>query len=410
MIKEFLIYTCLFIGLFGLTFYLINLILNREKKREKITNLPKVSIVIPAFNEEKTVYSTIETAYNLNYPKDKLEIIVVDDGSKDKTYENAIKFKSKIVKVYRKENGGKGTALNYGIKKSRGEIIVTMDADSMADKEALIRMIEHFDDKEVMCVAPTIIAYKPKNIFERIQQIEYVIGVFLRKSFASLNAIHITPGAFSVYRKKFFDKYGLFDEHNITEDMEMALRIQANNYKIAYCPSAVIETKVPKTFIALLKQRRRWYTGLIRNLWNYRRLFSLKYGYLGMVVLPMAMTGIFFSIVLTIYLLIDTLIRIKKELILLKSVGFSFSGWFDFDKFALERFAFNFFSKPYAVFFILFIFILIGYLLFAKYETKKKMSTIGSFPFFLLFFSILFAFWWVVSISYILLRRKVSWR
>jgi len=171
---------------------------------EKEADDKSVTIVIPAYNEERSIASTIASALALDYPKERLEIIVVDDGSKDRTYEIAKRYESEQhprIRVLTKPNGGKGTALNLGIKNSASDVVVTMDADTYVDRKTLKKMIGLFDSTRIMCVAPAIGVYNPKGIWQRIQQIEYYLGVFLRKSFASMNAIHITPGAFSAYRQ-----------------------------------------------------------------------------------------------------------------------------------------------------------------------------------------------------------------
>lgn len=410
MIREIFIYASIYIGLITLIYYFLVIFSRKNKKTYVLKELPTVSIVIPAYNEEKTILKTMEMAYNQNYPKEKLEVIVVNDGSKDKTYQIAKTFKGQRVKVFSKENGGKGTALNYGIKRASGEIIVTLDADSMPDPEALIRMIQKFADPNVMCVGPTVAVHNPHGILQRVQQIEYLLGVFLRKAFESMNAIHVTPGAFSGYRKSFFEKHGYFDEHNLTEDLEMALRIQSCHYHIAYSPGSVVETHAPDTFIGLMKQRRRWYVGLIKNLWNYRRLFSKGYGELGLIVMPMAVLTILFTVFLTTYLVTDSLFRVKKELLLLKSINFSFSNFYSFNTYAIERFFVNFFSHAYAVFFIVFISLTVGYLIYAKRKTHKDYPISISIPIFLIFYAILFSFWWIVSFIYVTFNKKVGWR
>jgi len=280
----------------------------------------------------------------------------------------------------------------------------------MADPQALLQMVQKFADPNVMCVGPTVTVHKPHGILQRVQQIEYLLGVFLRRAFESMNAIHVTPGAFSGYRKSFFYRHGFFDEHNLTEDLEMALRIQSCHYHIAYSPGSVVETNAPDTFFGLMKQRRRWYAGLVKNLWDYKTLFSKTHGELGIIVLPMAILTIVFTVFLTTYLVADSLFRLKKEFLLLKSINFNFSDFYSFNTYALERFFMNFFSHPYAVFFIVFVSLTIGYLIYAKRKTHKDYPISISIPIFLIFYAILFSFWWIVSLVYIILNKKVSWR
>lgn len=414
MIYETLVYLSTYIGLFAVTFYVLTYL---DKMHEKIPPFPKkkipfVSIIVPAWNEEKGIARTMKSILKIKYPQDKFEIIVIDDGSTDQTYNIALKYACKMIKVFKlKKNQGKYAALNYGISKAQGEIIVTTDADSLyVDKSALKKMVPYFDNLKVMCVAPAMAIHKPKGILQRIQQVEYLLGVFLRKVFANLNAIHITPGAFSAYRKKFFKKYGGFKKAYLTEDMEMAIRIQSHGYIIENSLDANVYTVAPKKFKELLKQRRRWYTGLLKNLWDYKRLFSLKYGSLGTIVLPIALITIILSVTLIITMIINILFDLHKEVLLWKSVNFNILQNFEFNKFILERYAFSIISNPLFTFFLLFAGVLLGYMIFAKRKIKENTDIKISMILFSIFYSFLFAFWWIISFFYTLFNKKVSWR
>jgi len=414
MFRDILIYISAYIGLFAVSFYFLSLISRIKEKHPTLSEdrLPKVSIIIPAFNEEKGIGGSIKFALNIDYPKSKLEIIVVDDGSKDNTYNVAKSYKNKIVRVFKlRKNKGKGAAINFGLDKAKGEIVVTMDADNTIVKSDVLKnMVAYFQNPKVMCVSPIIAIYKPKGILQRVQQVEYLLGVFLRKAFSSVNAVHITPGAFSSYRKRFFDKYGGFDEKNLTEDMEVALRIQKNQFIIENSLESVVYTVAPNKFFNLLKQRRRWYTGLLKNLWNYRMLFSKEYGVMGTIVLPIAIITIILSVILTSYLLVNTIIQVKKEILLLKSINFDFASIFELNKFAIERFFFILFSNPVTSFFLLFIFILGGYMIFSKTKVKEHSNIKLSIFLFSFIYAFLFAFWWIISFVYALFGKKVSWR
>lgn len=413
MIPEFLIYLSAYLGLLVVIFYSLS-IFRRKKIKEPVFNEKNpqfISIIIPAFNEEKNIAATIKSALGIDYPRNKMEIIVVDDGSNDKTYQIAKKFVSKIVKVYTKKNGGKGTALNLGLKKAKGEFIFTMDADSLVTPDSAKYQIARFQDKKVMCVAPIVAIYKPRGILERVQQIEYLLGVFLREAFASLRAIHITPGAFSAYRKSFFVKYGGFDENNLVEDMEMALRIQSHDLLIENSTKSIVYTHPPKTFRPLLIQRRRWYVGLIRNLKDYKRLlFSKNHGALGLIVLPMALFAIFMSIILTTYYAVKSIIDVRRELLLLQSINFDFLSMFEFTKYTFSSFLFNFFSYPITIFMVVFIIITLGYMYYAKSKVKEHSNVKLSLPIFLVLYSFLFAFWWAVAFIYDMIYKDVNWR
>jgi len=407
------VYVLSYIGLFAVSFYAINLLFYYKKEKdEKLSSDKSVTIIIPAYNEEAGIVRTIKSALEIDYPRSKKEIIVVDDGSKDKTYELALRYKSKKnnVRVFTKKNGGKASALNFGIEKARGEIIITMDADSFVKKDSLKRMIPFFEDKRVMCVSPSMAVYKPRGLWNRIVQIEYFVGVFLRKSFATINAIHVTPGAFSSYKKEFFLKHEGFQVGNITEDLELALRIQSHGYRIENSPKSVAYTFSPEKFKDLLYQRRRWYIGLARNLWNYKRLFGFKRGPLGYLVLPIAVVSIFASVFLTIYMTSKGVFHLWNELLDLGSVNFKFNNYFEFNGFLFERLFFSLFSKPIFLISVLFICLLVFYVYFAKrqmlYEEEIRINLV----FFVLFYALLFSFWWVVSFIYLIFNKKVAWR
>jgi len=405
-----IVYLSIYIGLVATTFYVLSFIADKKKKREFLTDskLPFVSVIIPAYNEEKSIAGTIKSILRSNYPK--FEVIIIDDGSKDNTLKIAKKFIKKDVKVFSKKNGGKGSALNFGLKKAKGEIIFTLDADTFADPKSMKKMVRYFKNKDVMCVSPAMVIHNAKSILQRIQSIEYLLGLFLRKTFAALNAIYITPGAFSAYRKSFFDKYGGFDEGNITEDLEMALRIQFKGYIIENCPEAPVYTIAHKRFKPLLIQRRRWYFGLIKNLLNYKKILSSKYGDLGVFVIPIAAISIFFAVFVTVYLFFKTIFQIKNELLFLQTINFDFLNFMNINFYVIERFLFLFFTKPVVIFILFFMLILGFYLYYASKKIGKTSGLIINLPLFFLFFAILFGFWWVVSIIYALFSKNVKWR
>ncbi len=408
-----IIYILTFIGLFATSFYVINLFYYKKKERNQNEKQFKVSIIIPAYNEEKTIVKTIKSALSIDYLKNLFEIIVVDDGSSDKTYSLAKKFISSFspkVRVFTKPNGGKGSALNFGIKRATGEIIISMDADTFVTKDSVSKMMSYFYSKDVMSVTPSMGVYEPKTLLQRVQQIEYYVGTFLRKSFATINAIHVTPGAFSAYRKEFFDRYEGYDEKNITEDLEIALRIQSKGFIIENAPEATIYTRSPRSFRALLIQRRRWYVGLVRNLWNYRHLFGFKRGPLGYLTLPLAIVSIFSAMFLTTYNLFKTIDNLNHELNSLATINFQFYNNFELNSFIVQRFLIDVFSKPVFVITLLFLVLLAGYLMFARRKMRFSESLKWSYVVFLAFYAILFTIWWVISFIYIIFNKKVLWR
>ena len=409
-------YFSIYVGLVTTVFFALSYLYG-EKRRVplfKDRELPKVSIIIPACNEEKSTVKTLESILGVDYPKNKFEVIFVDDGSKDNTLKIARKFEGnhdgKVVKVFTKKNGGKASALNLGISHATGKIIFSMDADTYVEKDAVIKMTRYFKDDDVMCVAPAMVVSNPKGILQRIQYMEYMLGIFLRKSFASLNALSVTPGAFSAYRKEFFDKYGGYDVGNITEDLEVALRIQSNHFIIQNCPEAVAYTNTPNKFRDLLNQRKRWYVGLIKNSWNYRKLISKQYGDMGVFVMPVVWLSILVSIAMVVYFIVDSSQRIYREILFLKAINFNIFNFSSFNEFFLESFLFDLFTNPLFVFFMIFMVVIGFYLHYASKKVGKVKGLIISLPIYLIFFALLFGFWWVVSVIYVIFDRKVIWK
>ncbi len=414
MIRNILLYISSFIGLLAITFYIISYIKYKPSyKKTEEKNLPFVSIIIPAWNEENGISTTIESILGLDYPKNKFEIIVVDDGSKDNTYKRALKYKSSFVKVFRKsKNGGKYSAMNFAIKKAKGEIIVSTDADKLhISRNALRDMVQPFVNKRVMCVAPAMAINNPYKVLTRVQQVEYLLGVFLRKAFASVNAIHITPGAFSAYRKSFFEKYGGFKRAHLTEDMEMAIRIQSHHFIIENVANAVVYTEAPTKFIPLLKQRRRWYVGLLRNLYDYKYMFSTTYGALGILVLPTAVFSIVISLILSTHIFTTGIGEMIRKFRLLKLINFDIFHAFKLNMFFIQRAVFETLIDPLFIFATIFICILIGYMIFAKRWIKKNSNIKVSLIIYIVLYPVLFLYWWIDAIIHAtLLNKRVTWR
>jgi len=264
-----------------------------EKEKELVKNIsrfPTVTVIVPCWNEQDTVSKTIYSLLDLNYPKDKLKIMAINDGSTDGTFQVLQEFKNNPqVEIYSKENGGKHTALNFALGKATSELIGCLDADSYVDAEALKNIVVYFENKEIMAVAPSVKLWKPKNILELFQKVEYGFGIFTRKMFHYMDAIYITPGPFSIFRKEVFEKLGGYREAHKTEDIELALRMQKNHFRIAHAHEAIVYTVPPNKIRPLLKQRVRWSHGFIRNAFDYRDMFFKKeYGNVGMFILPIA--------------------------------------------------------------------------------------------------------------------------
>jgi len=415
------IYTSVYIGLVATSFYVLTYVSSKkeEDKMFQDNELPKVSVLIPVRNEEDSVVLTLDSILNSDYDSKNLEIILIDNDSSDRTLEFAKGFIEKYkkkegkvrVRIFTEKKLGKGNALNLGISKARGEVVFSMDADTFVEPYSLKNMVRYFKDKNVMCVSPAIVIHNPRNLWQRVQYIEYVIGLFLRKTFAILNAVHITPGAFSAYRRSFFNKHGGYEVDNITEDLELAMRIQFHGYKIENSPESPAYTIAPRKFLHLLKQRRRWYVGLMKNMLKYHKLFGQKYGDLGMFVLPIAWISIFFAVFITTFFFIKTLFDISDELAFLKSIHFDLGGFFDINYYFFERLFFFLVTSNVFIFILFFIIIIAAYLFYASKKIGKVHGLWINLPLFFIFFAVLFGFWWIVSIFYMVFKGgRVSWK
>ncbi|MEM2908680.1 MAG: glycosyltransferase [Candidatus Bilamarchaeaceae archaeon] len=324
---ELLNYALAFMAVYVVIFYFLLLFIYKKQYDEEpraIKWTPKVSVVIPAYNEEEHIEKCIQSILSLDYPKDKLEVLVIDDGSTDKTAEIARKFVSNGVKVFRKENGGKGRALNYGIQRANGEFIITMDADSYVCPHTLRQLLPYFKDKEVMAVTPAIKIEPSNSLIKELQRIEYLMIIFSRKLLSFIDAVPVTPGPFSMFRAKVFREIGGFDEDNLVEDQEIALRMQAHHYKIRSSVNADVYTSPPTTFSELLRQRVRWQRGGVRNYWKYRFMIRPEYGDFGMFFIPLnflTLAAFFVVLGLMINAVFSTPYYIKY--ILIESIGLS---------------------------------------------------------------------------------------
>ena len=343
-IGNYIIYIFLFISLYYEVFLLITyfekrLLMQSETARvcRGVKKYPTVTIIVPCWNEEKTVCATVHSLLNLNYPKDKLKIMIIDDGSTDGTWQVIQKFQNKKqVEMYHKENGGKHTALNFALEKITSELVGCLDADSFVDKDALLNTAVYFEDKETMAVTPSVKIWKPKNIIELIQKVEYAWGIFVRKMLSYIGAMYVTPGPFSIFRREVFEKLGGYRHAHSTEDMEMAMRLQANHYKMVNSHNTIVYTVAPDALRKLYKQRLRWTYGFIKNAIDYKYLFFKKeYGNLGIFVLPMATISIFSAIYVLLMTIFSFLRSVFHELIKINTVGLHWPTW------NIDWFAFN---------------------------------------------------------------------
>lgn len=236
---------------------------------------PKVSVIVPAYNEAKTIATSISSLLTQNYPN--LEIIVVDDGSSDETYFKAKQFEHnefcKEIRVFRKKNEGKSKAINYGIERSTGELIFVMDADSKISQNAILLLARHFEDPDIAAVAGSVYVSNQVNLITKLQALEYIEGLnMVRNGQAFLKAVNIIPGPVGMFRKNALYNVGLYDHDTFAEDCDVTLKLIAKGYKIDFEPEAVAYTEAPENLLDLIKQRYRWTRGILQAIRKHRNL------------------------------------------------------------------------------------------------------------------------------------------
>lgn len=261
---------------------------------------PHVAIIIPSYNEEKVIEKSVRSLIRSRYRK--IEIIIVDDGSTDDTMRVAqsLAKRYKRVTALHQANAGKAAALNNGISKSKSEIVICVDADTLFTRETIMHFISHFEDESVGAVAGVVKVGNAHSMLTRWQALEYISGISIeRNAQALLGAITIVPGACGAWRRSALIEVGGFSNSTLAEDCDLALKIQkTGNYKIVQDNDAISYTEAPQTLSALTKQRFRWTFGTVQSLWKHRHMvFNEKYGWLGMYVLPSAVLTIAVPIV-----------------------------------------------------------------------------------------------------------------
>ncbi len=247
----------------------------------------KVSVIVPAYNEEKSILSSIESLLAQDY--DNYEVILVDDGSTDKTLEIATEREGPRLKVIRQENKGKAEALNTGIRAASGSVVLTVDADTRLNYGALRAIAARFSaDPKLGGLAGNVKVDKAKGLLQRLQEVEYTTSIGLtRKGQSMLASVMIVPGPIAAFRKDAVEKVRYFSPDTFAEDFDITLAMLKERYRVEYEDRAIAYTIAPSGIEDLFKQRRRWYRGMIQVLAKYQgMLFRSRYGVAGLYGLP----------------------------------------------------------------------------------------------------------------------------
>jgi cellulose synthase/poly-beta-1,6-N-acetylglucosamine synthase-like glycosyltransferase len=411
-ISNLMFYVLVFLSVYVQVFFLVTFFENRKKivtrrGEVKLAFYPSVTIVVPAFNEEGSVRRTIESIFNLNYPKDKIKIFLINDGSTDKTGEIMREFEGHLnLKIFEKENGGKYTALNLGLLHMDTEFFGGLDADSFADPEALVRIMSYFEkNKEVMAVAPSIAVHATKNPVQGAQKAEYHMGIFNKKMLHFLGAINVTPGPLTIFRKKVFDDLGVYRHGHNTEDMEIAYRMQKGGYKIEHCNDAYVYTNTPSSLRKLFRQRLRWVYGFINNTIDYRGvLFRKKYGNFALFTLPTGLVSFLAVSYLFGRMLYSLGHFVYVQVLEFRAVGFDFAAKTS----GVDLFFMN--TRSF-VFLVFFIYSLVFFsIIFGRKMIEGKWALSMDMLYFFVIFRLLAPFWFLKAVYNTIVRRKPAWR
>ncbi len=308
---DFVFFFYIFVG-FYISFLFLTIFFTARKE---LFVYPKgkpepVSIVMPCYNESETIGEAIESLLNLDYPREMIEIIVVDDCSSDNSAEIVRKYAAKHGNVQlivnKRNSGGAAEPTNIGIKAARYKYIAVADADSAPARDALLKMIGFLqEDEKTGGVTCSVLSKKPVTFMQRLQQIEYFIIGFQRKLLDSVDAVYVTPGPFALYSKKVLMEIGLFDTHNMTQDIEIVWRMRSYGYRPRMCLATQVYTTTPTKLKDWWKQRVRWNIGGTQCIIKYRDSAFSK-GMLGSFIIPFFSISLFiglFGLLLLAYLL-----------------------------------------------------------------------------------------------------------
>ena len=265
-----------------------------------VNKLPRISVIIPAYNEESSIEKSITAVLSNGYPRNLLEIIVVDDGSTDNTTKIASRYPVRVIS--HKKNMGRGAAIHTGIKEANGDILVTIDADTIPEHGSIKRLVSTFINPDVGASCGFIIPEGVNGFLKREQRIEYLLGFAFTKPLRSRMGWMLIPsGAFSAYRKSVV--FDATPTNTMAEDFDLGLHVHEKGYNVVYMPHARARTMVPTTLHRFVRQRIRWTLGGLQVMAKHRSimmrsskpsvsLFGLPYHYLmGYAVPPIEILG-----------------------------------------------------------------------------------------------------------------------
>lgn len=256
----------------------------RKRKNHRSKYQPRVSIIIPAHNEEKTIMRTLDSVRQSTYPQNKLEIILVDDGSTDNTHclARVYKFmhKTQNLKIIHQDNAGKAHALNRGIRDTAtGRLIMCLDSDSLLAPNAIANAVEYFRDRNIKALSANVKIIKGNTLLNFIQRFEYIVCYQMKKAQTIYNIEYIIGGIGSTFRRSMLERVNFYDTNTVTEDIDLTMKIigKGNKHnKVIYADNVIAYTESCLTLSALIRQRYRWKWGRAQTFYKNLSLFFNK--------------------------------------------------------------------------------------------------------------------------------------
>ncbi len=404
----------LYLAIFWLVVTFSNINKLKIKKKGMLKHKPFVSVIIPSHNGASTIRATIESVLKLDYPDEKLDIIVINDGSTDNTklvIEDVINHNpERKIRLISQVNKGKAQALNNGLRYAKGEFFACLDDDSVVEEKALKRMLLLFQDKpELAIVTPAMKVRSTKSVLQNLQKIEYLAAIFLNRLMSHLDSLYVAPGPFSLYKKDLVIKLGGFDTHSLTEDQEIAYRMQKHNLGIKQCPHAYVYTEAPRSFRQLFSQRNRWYKGGVINILKYRKLFlNPDYGHFGVFQMPLNLAFSLLGGVSLMFFFYFFLMPVFNGFHNLYIIGFDVMPFIKTFELNLDMLALDFSN----LFIFLTIFLLILTLTLISYfnaEEKVKKQSIVPLLSFMLVYYLVIGFISVIALFELIFGRYQKW-
>lgn len=409
MILPYIYLAYMFISLYFLAMFLLIYL----KNKPVIFSFPEankeytIGIIIPVFNEEKTIADTIKHVFDIDY--NIREVVVVNDCSTDNTFKILQDLRKKYPKLKilnHKKNAGKAASLNDALKFIKTELVAVVDADSYPARNSLRQMSGFFNYNDVGAVTCPVYVRNANKFIEKLQAIEYKMIALARKMLDYVDAIYVTPGPLAVYRKKALDEINGFDEKNMTEDIEITWHLTDAGWKRRMCLSTSVSSTAPDKVKAWFRQRRRWNVGGLQCMYKYRKsLFNPKKGMLGFFIIPFFILSTFLGLLgLSIFFYLVTRRAISNFLYTRYSI-IANTPLLTLEDFYITPSILNYLGI--ALFILGFIFLIIVFSVLKEKILKKE--NILNMPFYMIVYLTFYPFIMLVAIWHAVKGRRI-WR